>query len=145
MSFKLCQDITPEARPLTCMLQPGHISVSPLCLMQRKDGLVSQALRYPCDPEDKMMPGHPLGMHSPILVVPVPWVQLLEQEQPLKNPNEMPIKAHCIHPAPEQPLQGPRQCSPVTAFILSPVAQGVYLLSTTNASLTPVPLQRMSS
>lgn len=65
---------------------------------EKEDDLVSQALRYPCDPEDKTMPGHSLGMHSPIPVVPVPWAQ------PLKNPKGMPIKAHRIHPTPEQPL-----------------------------------------
>lgn len=62
-------------------------------------------MRNPRDqsPEDGMMPGQSLGMHSLVPVVPVPWVQPLEQEQPFKTPNEMPIKAYTSSLYPPHP------------------------------------------
>lgn len=62
-------------------------------------------MRNPRDqsPEDGTMPGQSLGMHSLVPVVPVPGVQPLEQKQPFKNPNEMPIKAYTSSLYPPHP------------------------------------------
>lgn len=100
---------------------------------EKEDGLVSRAMRHPSDqsPEDGTVPGLSLGMHSLIPMDPVPRAQLLEQEKPLIKPNGMALKltnSHCIYPSPEQPLT-----ARVIAFILSPVAQGVYILPTVNS------------
>lgn len=49
------------------------------------------------------MPGQSLGMHSLILVTPVPWFQPSEQEQPLKTPNEVPTEAYKSSLCPPHP------------------------------------------
>lgn len=88
------------------MLQPNHTSVPPFILNAKKeDGLTSQAMRSPRDqsPEDGKMPGQFLGVHGLILVTSGPWIQPSEQEQPLKNPNEVPIKAYRFSLCPPHP------------------------------------------